>query len=48
MASSIKDPEVDRLARELAAIRRRCADLPVLDTRAGDVVIGFDRHGLPT
>jgi antitoxin VapB len=84
MALSIKDPEADRLARELAArtgetlteavvvalrerltreagrtratplceelatIRRRCADLPVLDTRAGDEVIGYDQHGLPT
>lgn len=83
MALSIKDPEADRLARELAArtgetlteaivvalrerlaretgrtravplseelaaIRRRCADLPVLDPRSGDVVIGYDRHGLP-
>jgi antitoxin VapB len=84
MALSIKDPEADRLARELAArtgetlteavvvalrerltrevgrtratplceelatIRRRCADLPVVDTRAGDEVIGYDQHGLPT
>ncbi len=84
MALSIKDPEADRLARELAArtgetlteavvvalrerlareagrtrttslceelatIRRRCADLPVLDARAGDEVIGYDQHGLPT
>lgn len=83
MALSIKDPEADRLARELAArtgetlteavvvalrerlareagrtrtiplgeelatIRRRCAALPVLDTRAGDEVIGYDQHGLP-
>lgn len=84
MALSIKDPEADRLARELAArtgetlteavvvalrerlareagrtrttplrdelatIRRRCADLPVVDTRTGDEVIGYDQHGLPT
>jgi len=84
MALSIKDPEADRLARELAArtgetlteavvvalrerlareagrtstiplgeelaaIRHRCAALPVLDTRTGDAVIGYDRHGLPT
>lgn len=84
MALSIKDPEADRLARELAArtgetlteavvvalrerlareagrtrttplceelatIRRRCADLPVLDTRAADEVIRYDQHGLPT
>ncbi len=84
MALSIKDPEADRLARELAArtgetlteaivvalrerlaretgrtravplseelasIRRRCANLPVLDARASDAVIGYDQHGLPT
>jgi antitoxin VapB len=84
VALSIKDPEADRLARELAArtgetlteaivvalrerlarqagrnraiplgeelaaIRRRCAELPVLDDRAGDVIIGYDQHGLPT
>lgn len=84
MALSIKDPEADRLARELAArtgetlteavvvalrerlareagrtrtiplgeelatIRRRCAALPVVDTRAGDEIIGYDQHGLPT
>ena len=84
MALSIKDPEADRLARELAArtgetlteaivvalrerlaretgrtrsvplseelaaIRRRCADLPVLDPRASDALIGYDHRGLPT
>ena len=84
MALSIKDPEADRLARELAArtgetlteaivvalrerlareagrtravplseelaaIRRRCADLPVLDSRAADAIIDYDQHGLPT
>ena len=84
MALSIKDPEADRLARELAArtgetlteaivvalrerlaretgrtrsvplseelaaIRRRCAALPVLDPRASDAIIGYDHHGLPT
>ncbi len=84
MALSIKDPEADRLARELAArtgetlteavvvalrerlaretgrtraiplgeelaaIRRRCAALPVLDARAGDAIVGYDRHGLAT
>ncbi len=83
MALSIKDPEADRLARELAArtgetlteavvvalrerlaretgrtrsiplreelaaIRRRCAALPVLDTRAGDEILGYDERGLP-
>lgn len=83
MALSIKDPEADRLARELAArtgetlteavvvalrerlaretgrtrsiplrdelaaIRRRCAALPVLDTRAADEILGYDERGLP-
>lgn len=36
------------LGEELAAIRHRCAALPVLDARAADGVIGYDRHGLPT
>ena len=84
MALSIKDPEADRLARELAArtgetlteaivvalrerlaretgrtravslteelaaIRRRCAALPVMDARPSDAIIGYDQHGLPT
>lgn len=84
MALSIKDPEADRLARELAArtgetlteaivvalrerlaretgrtrgvplrdelaaIRRRCAALPVLDDRPIDVIVDYDEHGLPT
>lgn len=84
MALSIKDPEADRLARELAArtgetltqaivvalrerlarqtgrakgiplseelaaIRRRCATLPVIDTAFADAVIDYDEHGLPT
>ena len=83
MALSIKDPEADRLARELAArtgetlteaivvalrerlaretgrtqavplsedlaaIRRRCAALPVLDTRTGDEILGYGDNGLP-
>ncbi|MBM7788546.1 type II toxin-antitoxin system VapB family antitoxin [Tenggerimyces flavus] len=84
MALSIKDPEADRLARELAAktgetlteavvialrerlarqtgrarvvplreelaaIRQRCAALPVLDHRTADEIIGYDEDGLPT
>jgi antitoxin VapB len=83
MALSIKDPEADRLARELAArtgesltqavvvalrerlaretgrtrsiplaeelagIRRRCAALPVLDTRTTEEILGYDARGLP-
>jgi antitoxin VapB len=84
MALSIKDPEADRLARELAArtgesltkvvvialrerlaretgrasvtplsnelaaIRRRCAALPVIDSRPAEQILGYDEHGLPT
>ncbi len=83
MALSIKDPEADRLARELAArtgetltevvvvalrerlaretgrtrpiplreelaaIRARCAALPVLDARTEDEILGYDERGLP-
>ena len=84
MPLSIKDPETERLARdlaqrtgetitvatrkaleerlrrvggerqktllleELAAIRRRCAALPVLDERQSDEIIGYDDRGLPS
>lgn len=83
MALSIKDPETERLARDLArrtgesittatrkaledrlrrvsgarrrealledlaAIRRRCAALPVLDDRTADAILGYDADGLP-
>ena len=83
MALSIKNPEADRLARELAeatgesitetiirslrerlrrvrgrdrsallreeirAIRERCAELPVLDSRSPDEILGYDGRGLP-
>ena len=83
MPLSIKDPETERLARELAgrtgesitvatrralqerlrrvrgadrrslllddlaAIRRRCAELPVLDPRTPDEIIGYDECGIP-
>jgi antitoxin VapB len=86
MALSIKHPEADRLARELAAttgeslteavlnalrerlqrqryrkrnkgrrrlaeqlreISERCAALPVLDSRSGEDILGYDDRGLP-
>ena len=83
MALSLKDPEADRLAREVAArtgetltmavvvalkerlarlrgrskrhrlrdelreIARRCADLPTLDDRSPDEILGYDHRGLP-
>lgn len=84
MVLSIKDPETDRLARELSkvtgetltraveaavrerlvrvsgrasgvrlsaelnAIALRCAEIPVLDRRDPDEILGYDEHGLPT
>jgi antitoxin VapB len=83
MALSIKDPQTDRLARELsdatgenlttpvtvalrerlervrgvargtslaadlAAIAERCRQLPLIDDRPGDKIVGYDDHGLP-
>jgi antitoxin VapB len=82
MALSIKDPEADRLAREVAkatgetltaaivqslrerlqrvrrargprlaedllAIGRRCAELPLGDARRSEDILGYDEHGLP-
>jgi antitoxin VapB len=83
MGLNIKDPEADRLARELAAatgesvtdavlvalrerlsrerakapspdlrdrlraIRKRLAELPVLDDRSPEEIVGYDDHGLP-
>jgi antitoxin VapB len=82
MALSIKDPEADRLAREVAratgetltaavvqslrerlqrmqrtrgprlseellVIGRRCAALPVLDSRTPEEILGYDESGMP-
>jgi Rv0623-like transcription factor len=35
------------LREGLGAIRRRCAALPVLDTRTADEILGYDERGLP-
>ena len=83
MALSIKDPETERLARNLAQltgetitaatkraieerlrrvgghsrkaallqdmaeIRRRWSEMPVLDDRTPEEILGYDAHGLP-
>jgi antitoxin VapB len=36
-----------RLSEELAAIRRRCAQLPVLDARSPGEILGYHEHGTP-
>jgi antitoxin VapB len=35
------------LRREMEAIRKRCASLPVLDSRSADEILGYDELGLP-
>lgn len=35
------------LADELDEIARRCARLPVMDTRTEEEILGYDEHGLP-
>jgi antitoxin VapB len=36
------------LLEDLAAIRARCAKLPVLDERSPEGIIGYDDRGLPS
>jgi antitoxin VapB len=36
-----------RLADDLEAIAEHCANLPVLDARSADEILGYDEHGLP-
>ncbi len=35
------------VAGELAAIRRRCRKLLIIDDRRADDIIGYDEHGAP-
>jgi antitoxin VapB len=35
------------LADELDEIAKHCAQLPVLDVRTPDEILGYDEHGLP-
>lgn len=36
------------LKEELAAIRKRCSSLPVLDPREPDEILGYDETGIPS
>jgi antitoxin VapB len=38
----------ERLLEDLAAIRKRCSDLPMRDARTPDEIVGYDEHGLPS
>lgn len=37
-----------RLAEELLRIGRECAALAILDDRPAEVILGYDKNGLPT
>ncbi len=38
---------VSGLAEELRSISDRCAELPDIDTRTPEEIMGFDEHGIP-
>lgn len=40
-------PQPLSLREELRRIRRRCSELPVLDDRPADEILGYDERGLP-
>ena len=37
-----------KLKADLMAIGKRCSELPVLNDRSPDEILGYDEHGLPT
>lgn len=40
-------PKRPRLREQLREIARRCAELPTVDDRPADEILGYDRDGLP-
>lgn len=42
-----RDRSKRRLADELEEIAIHCAQLPVLDPRSAEEILGYDEHGLP-
>lgn len=42
-----RDRQGQSLADELEAIARHCAELPVIDPRAPEEILGYDDRGLP-
>jgi antitoxin VapB len=48
LARTVGRTQVVPLREELAAIRRRCAGLPVLDQRPAEEILGYDDRGLPS
>lgn len=41
------DVAKDRLLTDLRAIRERMSQLPELDSRGDEEIIGYDEHGIP-
>ncbi|MBO9195959.1 type II toxin-antitoxin system VapB family antitoxin [Rhizobium sp. 16-449-1b] len=41
------DVPKDRMLDELRAIRKRIAQLPELEKRSDEDIVGFDEHGIP-
>jgi len=44
---SAEETDEKALLLDLGAIRRRCAELKILDDRGADHIIGYDDCGLP-
>jgi antitoxin VapB len=42
-----KDQSVESLIEDVMEIGRHCADLPLLDPRPPDEILGYDKNGLP-
>jgi len=43
-----RKPDDDQLVEDVLEIGRHFSNLPVLDPRTDDEIIGYDQHGLPT
>ena len=43
----VRRPRARALSGELLEIARRCAALPVRDSRTSDAIVGYDEDGLP-
>jgi antitoxin VapB len=42
-----KDQSVESLIEDVMEIGRHCAELPLLDPRPSDEILGYDKSGLP-
>ncbi len=42
-----KADDLEKFVADVMEIGRRCASLPLLDTRSADEIIGYDENGAP-